>query len=292
MLRDWKSFDVLTASMGASDATMTVMDASFYANRWFNEIDQEVLMIGPSATSSGTSQNVMRGMFGTIATSHVNASSILVRPEFYSVEILDALNEAIMSMFPAIYKPVVDTSVAIATNTYSYVIPSMPGYTNYPMPYVWKASILQPGDYRYRQSRRFSIRRGASTSGSSTTTSSSSLSPAIEFKSLPPVGSTLMLQGFGPFAPLSALTDTLDTLFPPGAEYLLPIYAAGSLLMSGEAGRVRVDTEAVDTREQANRVGASSDIGMRLLARFRQELTMGAASSAMPPLPRHVRSTI
>ena len=292
-LRDWKDFDATTTSVGTSDTFLNVPDITIYGPRCTLEIDQEVILSPASVASSGTQlQPIRRGMLGTTAASHANGASILIRPDYYSVEILDFVNEAIMAMYPAIYKPVMDNSTTIATNTYTYSIPMMPGYTSYPIPYIYKTEILQPGDYRYRSTRRFQIQRGASTSSSVSTVFSSSVTPAILFKSLPPVGSTLKLWGYGPFPPLVNLTDTLDVLFPPAAEYLIPIYAAGKLLMSGEAGRVRVDVGAVDAREQANRVGASAQIGLQLLQWFERELTEGAASSAMPPLKRHAPSTI
>ena len=247
-------------------------------------------MVTSLATS--VSLTVNRAQFGTVGASHASGASMLIRPDFYSVEILDAINEAISACFPAIYKAVTDMSQTIATNTYSYSIPDMPGYTGWPVPFVYAVEILQPGDFRFRSTKRFEIIRGTSLSGSSVTTGGSSLTPSIRFKSLPPVSSTLMIRGFGPCAPLANINDTLDTLFPPQAWYLLPIYAAGSLLMSGEAGRTRVDVGAVDVREQAERVGASMQIGMALLNRFRAELLNGAAASAMPPLPRHMRASI
>lgn len=289
-LRDWKDFDTITASLAASGTSVSVADSSIYAKRWPVEIDQELMQI--RSIDSSVSFTVERGAFGSTAATHTNGSNVLIRPDYYAIEIIDAINEAILATFPAIYMPVVDTSATIATNTYTYSVPDCPGRTGWPIPYVYRVEVLQPGDYTFRRTRRFEIIRGASTSASTVTTASSSVSPAIKFKSLPPVGSTLRISGYGPFPALSNLTDTLHMMFPPQAEYLLPIYAAGSLLMSGEAGRVRLDAGAVDQREQANRVGASLQIGGALLNRFRSELLQGGAASALPPLPRHARSTI
>lgn len=288
-LRDWKAFDLLNASITASGTSLTVSDTTIYARRWPVEIDQELMMI--TSLASSTQLLVNRPMFGTTAVSHASSAQLLIRPDFYAIEILDALNEAIMACFPAIYKAITDTSQVVATNTYSYTIPDMPGYTGWPIPFVNKVEILQPGDFRYRGTKRFQMRRGTSASGS-VTSIADSLSPAVVFKSLPPVGSQIRISGWGPCQPLANINDTLDSLFPPQAWYLLPLYAAGSLLMSGEAGRVRYSTGAVDTREEANRVGASLQAGLTLLNRFRNELLTGAASSAMPPMPRHARSNI
>ena len=226
-LRDWKSYDSLSLSVAssASSTTLIVGDNTIYAKRWPIEIDQELMMV--TALGGTASLTVSRAMMGSTIASHATSASILIRPDYFSVEILDAINEAIQACFPAIYKPVVDNTSSIATSTYSYTIPDTPGYTGYPLPFVSAVEVRQPGDFRYRSTRRWEMRRGASTS-TSTTTGSDDVSPAIVFRSLPPVTSTLRIKGYGPFPPLVNMGDTLDPLFPPQAWYLLPIYAAGS----------------------------------------------------------------
>lgn len=279
-LRDWRDWDFLNASVNTSLTSFTVSDTSIYARRWFLEVDQEIVQV--TSLASSTVLIGRRGMLGTTAASHASGTSVLVRPQFYSVEILDALNEGIQACFPAIYKPVV-ASVSGSDSTYAYSIPDMPSYTGYPIPYIYRVEIKQSGDTQYRQTRRFEIVRGT---GLGTTT------PAIKFMSPPMLNSNIRLRGYGPFPKLTSTTDTLDSLFPPQAEYLLPLYAAGNLLMSGEAGRVRSSTGAVDDREQANRVGASLQVGTSLWQRFRNELLNGSAAAAMPPLPRHSKSRV
>src|SRR5207253_3010335 len=96
--------------------------------------------------------------------------------------------------------------------------------------------------------------------------------PIVKFRSLPPVGATIRLHGYGPFAPLVNLTDTLDPLFPPQVAYLLHKIAAGNLLMSAEAGRDRSDSGPVDRREEANRAGASLQTANGVLSRAEFEL--------------------
>src|SRR6185312_6705782 len=107
----------------------------------------------------------------------------------------------------------------------------------------YKVDVLQSGDSTFRGTRRFEIVRGAAQGGLTTL-------PAIKFNSPPATSATIRIRGYGPFPKLTATTDTLDPLFPPQAEYLLPLYASATLLMSGEAGRVRFSTGAIDEREQ------------------------------------------
>lgn len=286
-LRDWADFDSTTSLANSSTTTINVADTSIYANRWPIEIDQETMVI--RAVPNSTTLTVLRGAYGSTATSHASSSSVLVRPAFYSVEIIDAINEGMSAAFPYLYRPIVDTTLTVNTNQYQYVVPNMPGLTGYPIPRIYRIDVLQPGDYTFRHVRRWEIQRGSVTSGSPASSGSvSSTYPIIQFKSLPPVGATIRVHGYGPFSALASTTDTLDTLFPPDASYILPIYAAASLLMSGEAGRVRVSSGATDTREQANRVGASMQAGAALMKRFRQELM----SCQMPPLSKHIKTVI
>jgi hypothetical protein len=274
LLRDWKDFDSTTASLSNSVTTVNVADSSIYAARWPIEVDQELMMV--RALPSGTTLTVERGAMGSTAASHASGAVVLIRPDFYSVEIADALNQGILACFPQIYKPVNDTSLSTADNTYEYTVPNMPGSYNgstIPIPYVNRLEIKVPGDLTYRPMKRYEILRAAT--------------PLIKLRSPYAVGGTLRVSGFGPFPPLASITDTLDAQWPVAAQYLLPIYAASHLLQSGEAGRVRT-TGPRDDREAANRAGSSMSAGLQLYNRFLREL----ASCAMPPLPKHVRPVI
>lgn len=286
-LRDWKDFDTITASLSASTTSLAFSDTSIYAKRWPIEIDQETMVIRSVDTS--TQLTVERGAFGSTVATHTSGTQVLIRPDFYTVEIVDAINQGIQACFPDVYRPVVDTSLTVLANQYQYVIPDMPSYTGYPIPRIYRVELLQPGDYKYRETKRWELQRGFVTAGSPASSGGvASTHPIIQFKSLPPVGSVIRISGFGPFPALAATSDTLDALWPPMANYILPLYAAGSMLMSGEAGRVRVDGTSVDTREQANRVGSSMAAGQSLIQQWRRELL----TCAMPPLPKHVKTVI
>lgn len=274
-LRDQRDIDSITADLTDSSATVTVADTTIYAVRWPIEIDQETMVVRELTDS--TTLTVERGAHGSTAAAHTSGTSILVRPSFYGVEILDALNEAVQACYPLIYKPVIDTSLAVETNTWEYTVPDMPGTyggATRPIPIISSIDLLisGAGTVPYRPMRAFEVLRGAA--------------PVLKFKWLEIPGSTIRIKGYGPFPDMADYTGSLDSLWPSEANYLPPIYAAASLLLSGEAGRVRQSSGAVDTREQANRVGSSASIGATLMNRFRQELAL----SAMPPMPRHVRT--
>lgn len=290
-LRDTPDYDQLSASLAIATAgtnsTFTVPDNTIYRKRWPIEVDYETMMI----RSLGGTQSITatRGWRGSTAASHANSAAVLVRPSFYSAEIIDAINGAFYSLYPWVYQPVVDTSLTVLTNQYQYVIPSLPGFTGYPIPAIYKLEILQPGDFTYRSTRRWEVARGTVTAGSPTSVGGvTSTYPIIKFKALPPIGSTIRIHGYGPFGPLASLTDTLDPLFPPQVAYLLHKIAAGNLLMSGEAGRDRSDSGPIDRREEANRAGVSLATGTGVISRAEFELIR----NAMPPMPRHIKAVI
>lgn len=266
-LRDWPDQDTLTGSMSASVTTATVADGTLYSKNWTVQVEDEAMVV--SANGAGTSVSVRRGRFGTTAVTHVSGSAILVRPAFTNMDILDALNRALDACFPLLYRPVATEWTGDTSTAYEYLIPNMTTLS-VPIPYLARVEYKESGDTAFREVRRWSVVRGDT--------------PIIKFRSTLPGGGTLRLVGFGPFAHLTASSDTLDGFFPYNAEDLLVEYAAQSLLTSGEAGRVRTDTGAVDTREQANRTGSSMAAANAVLARWQQRLR----AAAMAPMPRHV----
>lgn len=269
-VRDWPDQDASTASITNVATLLKVADTSIYRVNWPIEADQETMIV--RALVNATDLTVRRGAFGSTAASHASGVAILVDPGFYAVEYIDGLNAGLDATFPALYRQVTNTTLISIQDTYEYTIPNMPSPATQPIPILDSIDIKQPGDFAYRKTKRWDLRRSAT--------------PKIKFHDIPIIGSTIRVNGYGPFSHLSAITDTLDTFYPAHAESLLPIYAAGWLLQSGEAGRVRVDAGAVDSREQANRAGSSMQAGMQLWQRFRAELGI----AAMPPLPRHVVS--
>lgn len=261
-----------------TDTTSTsvkVADSGIYAARWAIEIDQETMII--RALADATTLTVVRGAYGSTAATHSNGSSVLIRPAFFGVEILDALNEGIQAAYPLIYKPVLDTSLTILGNVWEYTLPNMPGTYNgdsIQIPIVSRIELQEPGVVPYFPTGAYSIKRGATTK--------------IKFFNLQTSGATVRVHGFGSFADLADYTTSLDAQWPKQAVYLPPLYAAASLLMSGEAGRVRASSGAVDDREQANRVGSSMAAGQNLMNRFQFELSR----SASPPMERHIRTRV
>lgn len=270
-LRDWPDQDALTASVATTSvATITVADSTKYVVNTALEIEQEAMIV--RGLPSGTTVTVQRGAYGTTAATHASGASILLRPEFLTIDYLDALNGAIEATYPAIYKTVLDTSITTTANTWEYAVPNMPGtYSgdSIPIPRLADIDVRLAAGMPFSPIRDWSIRRGAS--------------PVIKFRDLPVTGATLRLTGYGPFPDLLSSTS-LDTDFPRNATQLLVEMAASRLMASGETARLRNDGGAIDQREAAWRPGSSMNAATQLEGRFLRRL----AQVAMPPMKSHV----
>jgi hypothetical protein len=266
-VRDWPQEDVLTASLSSTSTTITVADGTLYADNWLIEIDQETLFVNGNGT--GTSATVRRGVRGSTAASHVSGATVLLRPMFSYMEIVDALNWAKDECFPLIYKEVLDTSLTTSANTFEYTVPNL---DSLPVRYISKLELKASGESDYREFRGWSIRRGAT--------------PKIQFTVDPDPSATIRLHGYSPFPDLTTGTS-LDAQWPINADKLLPLGAASYLLASEESGRGRGDRPARQAEGEALRAGARMSAANSLDARFRR----GLANAAMPPLPKHLRPT-
>lgn len=271
-LRDWPAQDVLTAAVTTtSAASLTVGDGTIYTANWTIQIDDEAMVV--STTGTGTTVPVRRGQFGSTAATHASGTSILIRPAFTNIDILDALNSALDACFPLLYKPVTSDWTGITSTTYEYEIPDM-GTLSRPIPYLSSLEYQVVSTVAFRKLRGWNVVRGDV--------------PLVKLKAPLYEGGTLRFSGYGPFAQLTSSADTLDAFFPAHAESLLVEYAAQQLLLTGEASRVRHDIGPLDSREAATRTGSSAAAANAVYQRWTQKLR----SAAMPPMPPHVVSVM
>lgn len=273
LLRDFGATqDALTASVTSSSTTLTVADASTatYTANWAIEVDNETMLV---VSGSGTSLTVRRGYAGSTAASHASGATVLIRPAWYSAEIVDGINEGIHACYPLIYKAYSDTSLTTTLNTYEYTVPTMPSDSTVYLPFISRISLLENGDYAYRDRTDWDVVRSST--------------PKIRFRRQQPQSATIRVEGYGPF-PDVALGGSFDAQWPRQADMLPSLFSASQLLVSGEAGRLRFDQGVRDDREQSVRVGASVQAGTALENRFRRLLDQ----AAMPPMPPHVVSSV
>jgi hypothetical protein len=269
MVRDWPQIDKLTAAVtDTTGLTLTVADATIYTPNTIIQVDQDAMVVASGASTTLTLKQ--RGARGTTAATHANAAAISIRPGFLDQEILDALNDGIDACYPYVYKEVLDTSLTILNNTYEYTVPFLPSTSVY-IPRIWKVEIKVLADFAWRRISDWTVPRGAT--------------PTLRFKDIPFPGSAVRINGYGPFPHLANASDTLDAQFPSTANNLPVLYAVAELLASGEAGRVRLSSGAVDDREQATRVGSSMAASGGLQQRFQSALLNGAHC---PPMQSHL----
>lgn len=267
-LRDWPELDTLTASISDSGVTLTVSDTTiprYYAHALL-EVDLETMAV--QAVASATTLTVFRGARGSTAATHASGATVLFDPAFTSAEILDGINDGLDALWPNFRQDVVDESVALSSSTTEYAIPNAPGLS-VPIPRIRDFEIREQGFDEWVGFHRVDIMRGAS--------------PKLRLQFTPPDGATLRIRGYAPL-PHVGFTDSTHAQLPYNADSLATLYAAALLTMAGESGRVRFDRGPIDSREQATRVGASSNIAREWMRLFFQQ----RADLSMPPMKPHV----
>jgi hypothetical protein len=265
LVRDYPApASALTISLSTTATSITVADTSVMPANYTLEIDYEVLLVTASVSSTVTS--VTRGWAGTAAASHAVSSSVLVRPAYFSADIIDALNSAKDEMYPYVYKPILDTSLTGDDTTYEFTVPTT-------IRHLTRVEVQVTGDTAYRQLKSWRVLRASTAK--------------LSFRRPPPAG-TLRLHGFGAFDDLALSGDTVDALFPSNAENALVLGAASRLLSSGEAGRSRTDIGLRDDREAAVRPGNAISLANQLERRFEKALSR----ASMPPMPPNIVSVL
>lgn len=259
-LNDWPDLDQLTVDMNSSGTTATVADTSKYAVNWRFQVGQEIMRI--TAIPSSQNLTVIRGAFGTTPAAHSTGDTILIRPAFSDLEILDAVNAGINATFPYYYKAVLDTSLTADGSSYEYTVPA--GLT-----YLAKVETRESGSPYYYRIDGWTVKRGAT--------------PTLQFAT-PPIQGTLRCWGFGPFPQLVDVNDSLDVQWPSWGDDPLLEYASQRLLMSAEARRVRADAGPQDDAQAQARQGVASAAASGLLQRFQLRLSQ----QPMAPMPRHL----
>ena len=260
-LGDWPELDTISASVSSSGTSLTVVtDATTrYAPNWSIQIDQEVMRVTATAATTLT---VQRGIRGSTAVTHASGATILIRPQFSDIEILDSLNAGIDATFPFFYKPVLDTSLTTDGSSYEYTVPS--GLT-----WLSKVETKESGSPYYYRIDGWTVKRAAT--------------PTLQFAT-PPIQGTLRLHGWGPLPQLTGFSDSLDAMWPAWGDDPLVEYAAQRLLMSAESQRVRLNAGPQDDAQAPPRQGVTASVAGQLLQRFQMRM----AQQPMPPLPRHL----
>lgn len=279
-VRDWPDGDTISASVSQFATQITLTGLSGAAGNWPIELEEgtssgnETMIL--RGLVSGNTYNVERGAYGSTAVAHVAGAPVLIRPGFFTIEILDAVNAAIQACYPRIYQEVVDTSVTIQSGVYEYDIPNMPGSyggDSIPIPRLSTVEIQYAATAPWTTVRAWNVVRGAT--------------PILKLTYLEGASALLRLRGYGPFPDL-AFSDSLNAQWPRNFVQPIVEMAASMLTASGEAGRARQDVGARDDREAANKPGNSMSVATQLEARFLRRL----ATVNVPPMQPHIVTSL
>lgn len=120
-LRDTPQVDVLTGSYTAAGLTLTVADATKY------DIGDELEFLADGDTfvvtaASGTTITTVAGFLGWQGSTNANHASgavFMIKPAFRYVQIIEAIEETILELWPYAWKVLTDTVTPVA-GTYYY----------------------------------------------------------------------------------------------------------------------------------------------------------------------------
>lgn len=258
--------------LGASIAAAGTLTATFTAplggivKNALVSVDLEVIQVTNTATPT---VNIVRGLHGSTAVSHANATPVLVNPRFTDFAILQALNDELASLSsPAngLYQ-ILTTDVAATTAT---------GYT------LALTNFVDILDVRYQdydttsaywpRIRSYTVERDANT-----TTFPGGVT--LFLYETPPVGQTMHIRYKGEFTAFPAVlsTDATTTGLGATAWDIPPIGAAARLLMGRESRRSSADAAPESRQSQEVPPGTARSAAQGLMALRNQRIREEAA---------------
>lgn len=114
----------LTSAISATATSITVKSAKNISNGII-EIDNELIYVESYDRNTGvlTIPPYGRGYDGTTAASHASGTKVVISPTFPSVDVKNAINETVLSLFPGVYATNYHTFTYSASRT-TYPLPS------------------------------------------------------------------------------------------------------------------------------------------------------------------------
>jgi hypothetical protein len=232
-MRDWPAKNYLAFSCSSTDTVLQLQTQSteVLAENDYIEIGTETMRV---VKQVGQNVTVMRGMMGTDPQGHGFADPVLYKPKYYSIEIQEALADAIDAAYPWIFR-FVESDILLG-NTYIYDFP-YDSETGVQFTSIYGMELAYPG-WTWTK-------------------------PVTNWRVLPPSkihivalnsGATITVYGTSPFPRLTN-TQTLDPQWPQNLEYPLVEYAANYLLASGEILTINEGETTSNTETQTTQHG-------------------------------------
>jgi hypothetical protein len=247
----------LSLSATDTDTQFTVTSAADL-EQGLAEVDSELVFI-ESVDRASNIATVIRGYFGTTASSHAANAVLTMAPTWPRVRIASAINDVILSMYPTLF------GVAQAQFTFT------PSVTTYALPAEAERVLAVSADLNGPSMEQQAIRRY----------SFSSVAPTDDW----PNTNTITLQE--PASPgrtvtvtyakqLTALANDADAITVSGlretAKLAVVYGACAQLLAFVDVARLPVDSAQADEYDSKNQIGMASRISGQLQLRYDLEL--------------------
>jgi len=244
------AFDTLAAQLTAGAATMTVSGLQTYFPQGVVEIGSELIFTKEAETTTTVDLNE-RGFLGTTDATHASGTKVWLDPPFYRITIFNAIKSIIGTLYPAIYKRVLDTTETVDTTNVVALASAAKRVLSLRFKHGTRWYKLTPGkDYEVLQDA----------------------SPIeVQFYGGVPSAATRIVYASDFTLPTSE-SDDLNSVcgVPVGLEPYFPMAVAGYLLQGKELPRVQIEEIRSLLAAQGVQVGAALNVGQLLLQTFRR----------------------
>ena len=266
----------LTSSLSSSGLTLNVGDATALS-RGVVEIDDELIRVDSVDEQSlaATIPPYGRGYKGTTAASHATNSRITIAPLFPRVDVKNAINQSIQSVFPIV------SAVAETTFTYS------PAISTYALP-AGAQSILTVTWKTVGPSKEwYPVRRWRIDSAADTTAFPTGATVSVYDQITP--GRTVKVVYMKPPSPLTAESDPFtNSGLPATAEDLIRLGAAMRLITFLDSPHLSGMSAEADFSANQRPVGGSAQLARSLMQQYQIRLSEEAArQQSLYPVRAH-----
>lgn len=249
----------LTSPVGVSDTTINVASARNISTGII-QIDDELLYVDSYDRNSGvlTIPPYGRGYNGTNASTHTVGSRVIVSPTYPIVDIKNAINETIESVFPDLY--------AVGNYTFTYSAAK----STYPLP-TNVENVLAVSYESVGPSKEWVVIRNYRVDPMANTSAFNSRNSLSIYSNIPP-GRTVNVFYTAAPAPMYSPSDNFEivTGLPASCKDVIVLGATATLISYVDPGRLTYGSAESDQQSQvAGRAyGAGTNAAKYLLALF------------------------
>lgn len=256
-------YNDLGTPVSSTDLTIQVKDAKNISNGII-EIDNELIYVESYDRDTGilTIPPYGRGYNGTSASSHAVGAKVVISPTFPSLDVKNAINETILSLFPNVY----------ATNSYTFTF--SPAKSTYTLPNDLE-SVLSVSFETIGPSKEWIPVRSWRVDPMANIDAFGSLN-SLSIYSGVPAGKTVQVFYAAQPSPMESNSDDFETTtgLPASCKDLVVLGAAYRLVSYIDPGRLTFGSAEADQNSQiaGRSYGAGSNAAKYLYALYQQRL--------------------